>query len=267
MKISTKTRYGMRFMIDLAQSQGEGRVALKDIADRQGLSKKYLEQVVAPLASAGLLDVTRGNQGGYRLSRDASAITLADIVAASEDGLELLDCMGSLSACERAEDCRLVACGAAFKWRSAIISPGSPSPTSPLPPPLPTCNLPPDLFRVSCVITCAATREDAVEDEGKKYWLSIAAFVLVFIAVVVTLSTFMQQTSNRIVAQANQYVSDASAQSWHCWSPPSMENTQKDIETIAALASESADVTDIVTSEEWLISVEETSAFRHHRLR
>lgn len=105
MKISTKTRYGMRFMIDLAQSQGEGRVALKDIADRQGLSKKYLEQVVAPLASAGLLDVTRGNQGGYRLSRDASAITLADIVAASEDGLELLDCMGSLSACERAEDC------------------------------------------------------------------------------------------------------------------------------------------------------------------
>ena len=104
MKISTKTRYGMRFMIDLAQSQGEGRVALKDIADRQGLSKKYLEQVVAPLASAGLLDVTRGNQGGYRLSRDASAITLADIVAASEDGLELLDCMGSLSACERAED-------------------------------------------------------------------------------------------------------------------------------------------------------------------
>ena len=88
MKISTKTRYGMRFMIDLAQSQGEGRVALKDIADRQGLSKKYLEQVVAPLASAGLLDVT-----------------LADIVAASEDGLELLDCMGSLSACERAEDC------------------------------------------------------------------------------------------------------------------------------------------------------------------
>ena len=103
-KISTKTRYGMRFMIDLAQSQGEGRVALKDIADRQGLSKKYLEQVVAPLASAGLLDVTRGNQGGYRLSCDASAITLADIVAASEDGLELLDCMGSLSACERAED-------------------------------------------------------------------------------------------------------------------------------------------------------------------
>ena len=99
-----------------------------------------------------------------------------------------------------------------------------------------------------------------MEDEGKKYWLSIAAFVLVFIAVVVTLSTFMQQTSNRIVAQANQYVSDAAAQSCVLVSTL-MENTQRDIETIAALASESADVTDIVTSEEWLISVEETSSF------
>lgn len=99
-----------------------------------------------------------------------------------------------------------------------------------------------------------------MEDEGKKYWLSVAAFALVFIAVVVTLSTFMQQTSSRIVAQANQYVSDATAQSCVLVSTL-MENTQKDIETIAALASESTDVTDIVTSEEWLLSVEETSPF------
>lgn len=105
MKISTKTRYGMRFMIDLAQNEGEGCVALKDVAERQGISKKYLEQVVAPLVAAELLTVTRGNQGGYRLARPASEITLADVVAASEDGLDLLDCMGALSACERAEDC------------------------------------------------------------------------------------------------------------------------------------------------------------------
>lgn len=105
MKISTKTRYGMRFMIDLAQHQQEGCVALKDVAERQGISKKYLEQVVAPLTSAGLLTVTRGNQGGYRLARSAEEITLADIVGASEDGFELLDCMGSLTPCERAEGC------------------------------------------------------------------------------------------------------------------------------------------------------------------
>ena len=105
MKISTKTRYGMRFMIDLAQHENDGRQALKDVAERQGISKKYLEQVVAPLTAAGLLTVTRGNQGGYQLARPASEITLADVVGASEDGFELLDCMGTLFPCERAEGC------------------------------------------------------------------------------------------------------------------------------------------------------------------
>ncbi len=105
MKISTKTRYGMRLMIDIAQHQGDGRVALKDVAERQGVSKKYLEQVVAPLVTADLLRVTRGSQGGYRLSRPAQKITLADIVSASEDGLELLTCMVDADTCERAEGC------------------------------------------------------------------------------------------------------------------------------------------------------------------
>ena len=104
-KISTKTRYGMRFMIDLAQSQGEGRVALKDIADRQGLSKKYLEQVVAPLASAGLLDVTRGNQGDYRLSRDASAMVSKDKAGIGMGPGQPNRVDSALLACERAEDC------------------------------------------------------------------------------------------------------------------------------------------------------------------
>ncbi|MCI2241441.1 RrF2 family transcriptional regulator [Adlercreutzia faecimuris] len=105
MKISTKTRYGMRFMIDLAQHREGGCVALKDVAERQGISKKYLEQVVAPLTSAGLLRVTRGYQGGYELARPPEDISLADIVSASEDGLELLDCMSGVFACERAEGC------------------------------------------------------------------------------------------------------------------------------------------------------------------
>ena len=105
MKISTKTRYGMRVMLDLAAHYDDGRIPLKDIATRQGLSKKYLEQVVAPLAGAGLLTVTRGNQGGYQLSRAPEAITLAEVVAASEDGLELMTCTTDLFACERAEQC------------------------------------------------------------------------------------------------------------------------------------------------------------------
>ncbi|WP_165252486.1 Rrf2 family transcriptional regulator [Adlercreutzia sp. ZJ304] len=105
MKISTKTRYGMRFMIDVAEHWGSGCISMKDVADRQGISKKYLEQVVAPLAQAGLLNVTRGNRGGFQLSRPPEEITLADIVNASEDGIELLDCLGCLSACEREDNC------------------------------------------------------------------------------------------------------------------------------------------------------------------
>ena len=105
MKISTKTRYGMRVMLDLAQCYADGCTPLKDVAERQGLSKKYLEQVVAPLATAGLLTVTRGYLGGYQLSRPPEAITLADVIAASEDGLELMDCTGDLCACDRAETC------------------------------------------------------------------------------------------------------------------------------------------------------------------
>lgn len=105
MKISTKTRYGLRFMIDLAQHYGEGCVALKDVAQRQAISKKYLEQVVSPLVSAGLLHVTRGYMGGYELARMPQQINCADIVAATEDGLELLDCTSGKFACERDESC------------------------------------------------------------------------------------------------------------------------------------------------------------------
>ena len=99
-----------------------------------------------------------------------------------------------------------------------------------------------------------------MEDEGRKYWLSVAAFVVVFVAVIITFSMFMQQTSNRIVAQTSQYVSDATDQTAKLVST-FMQNTQKDIETIAALASESPDAAQVATSEEWLRSVGEIAPF------
>lgn len=105
MKISTKTRYGMRFMIDLAEHYGEGCTPMKEVAARQGISKKYLEQAVAPLSAAGLLCITRGNRGGFQLSRPPEEITLADVVSASEDGLELLNCLGCLTVCEHEAGC------------------------------------------------------------------------------------------------------------------------------------------------------------------
>lgn len=80
MKISTKGRYALRMMLDLAEHQGDGYVALKDIAQRQGISKKYLEQIVPTLGRADVLRTTRGYQGGYRLARAAGVYRRRDPV-------------------------------------------------------------------------------------------------------------------------------------------------------------------------------------------
>ena len=73
MKISTKGRYALRMMIDLAEHQGSGYVALKDIAQRQNISKKYLEQIVPAFNKSNILRTSRGFQGGYRLSKTPDA--------------------------------------------------------------------------------------------------------------------------------------------------------------------------------------------------
>ena len=80
MLVSTKGRYALRFLIDLAEHDAEGPVSLKSIAERQGISKKYLERIVACLNPSGMLQITRGYQGGYRLNRDPSMITIAEIL-------------------------------------------------------------------------------------------------------------------------------------------------------------------------------------------
>ena len=105
MRISAKTRYAMSFMLDLAEHYGDGNIPMKDVAERQGISKKFLEQVVSPLSVAGLLDVARGSRGGYRLAKAPEEITLAEVVRASEDGLNLMDCIGQLSVCINEGSC------------------------------------------------------------------------------------------------------------------------------------------------------------------
>lgn len=92
MKLATKTRYGVRLMVDLAEHANCGIVPLKDVAARQGISKKYLGQVATPLVTAGLVHVERGVNGGYQLARDPRNITIADIVHATEDGFGLIEC-------------------------------------------------------------------------------------------------------------------------------------------------------------------------------
>lgn len=106
MKISTKGRYALRMMIDLAQNQGDGYVSLKDIANRQEISKKYLEQIVAILNRPDVLRTNRGYQGGYRLAKNANEYTVGDILRLTEGGLAPVSCLdNSPILCDRAEDC------------------------------------------------------------------------------------------------------------------------------------------------------------------
>ena len=93
MKISTRGRYALRFMIDLAQHSNEGFIPLKDISERQGISIKYLEQITALLSKFGLLQSVRGPQGGYRLSKPASEYTVADILKTTEGNMAPVTCL------------------------------------------------------------------------------------------------------------------------------------------------------------------------------
>ena len=104
--ISTRGRYALRMMLDLAQNQGDGYVALRDIAARQEISKKYLEQIIPLLNRVGLLQTTRGVQGGYRLTRRPEEYTVLDILEVTETGLAAVACLEKDAAkCPRSADC------------------------------------------------------------------------------------------------------------------------------------------------------------------
>lgn len=106
MKISTKGRYALRLMLDLAQHEKEGYVALKDVAERQGISKKYLEQIVPLLNKSGVLRTTRGYQGGYMLARKPEEYTVGDILRITEGSLAPVACLDDVpNRCEKADAC------------------------------------------------------------------------------------------------------------------------------------------------------------------
>lgn len=91
MKLSTKGKYGVKALFELAMNEGAGPVSLKMIAERQGLSEHYLEQLVAPLRKAGLVNSVRGAQGGYVLSRPAAQVSVGDILRVLEGPFEADD--------------------------------------------------------------------------------------------------------------------------------------------------------------------------------
>jgi Rrf2 family protein len=105
MKISTKGRYGLRILLDVALNQEKGPVALSEIARRQTLSQKYLWQVINPLKTAGFLRAIRGTQGGYVLARPPNEITVRDIVEVLEGPVSLVACVADPKTCERSVDC------------------------------------------------------------------------------------------------------------------------------------------------------------------
>ena len=105
MKISTKGRYALRLMIDLAQHDAAGYIPLRDISKRQEISAKYLEQIVVQLSRAGFVTSTRGAQGGYQLARHPSEYTVGDILRITEGALVPVACLEHDPVeCARAQD-------------------------------------------------------------------------------------------------------------------------------------------------------------------
>ncbi len=106
MKISTKGRYSLRMMIDLAQHYDENFISLKEISERQGISKKYLEQIIPFLNRSHLLITNRGHMGGYKLAKKPSEITVWEILLCAEGSMCPVSCMEhDPSTCERYENC------------------------------------------------------------------------------------------------------------------------------------------------------------------
>lgn len=106
MKISTKGRYALRMMVDIAEHQKDGYVTLKDVALRQDISKKYLEQIALHISQAGMLRAVRGYQGGYMLARPASDYTVHQILEVVEGSMAPVTCLQSpKNTCEHRDTC------------------------------------------------------------------------------------------------------------------------------------------------------------------
>ena len=105
MKLTTRSRYGTRMILDMAMHGQNGPVRIKDIAARQGVSVKYLEKLVRDLKEAGFVRSRRGPRGGHELDKPLDAISVGDIVRALEGDLSLVECGDEAGPCPRQADC------------------------------------------------------------------------------------------------------------------------------------------------------------------
>lgn len=105
MRLSTRTRYGTRALLELAMRRGEGPVFLKDIAREQQISLPYLEHLIAPLIAGGIIRSTKGPRGGISLARKPENIKLIEITRLLEGSVAPVECVDNPGACKRSEFC------------------------------------------------------------------------------------------------------------------------------------------------------------------
>ena len=105
MKVSTRTRYGIRAMLQLALQYGQGPLSVREIAEQQGLPEKYLEQLVASLKAGGLVRAVRGASGGYVLAQPPAELTLSDIFRVLEGSLAPVECVEEGEVCPQQAEC------------------------------------------------------------------------------------------------------------------------------------------------------------------
>jgi len=104
-KLSTRSRYGTRMMLDLAAHYDEGPVQIGDISRRENISVKYLEQLIIPLKKARLIESARGPKGGHMLTKPPEEITIGEIVRVLEGGIDLTHCIENPDVCEKTHSC------------------------------------------------------------------------------------------------------------------------------------------------------------------
>jgi len=106
-RVSTKGRYALRLLLDLAEHSGGGFISLKEIAQRQNISKQYLEQIVALLNTSNILRTNRGKQGGYMLAKPASEYTVREVLRITEGSLAPVTCLEEeVNLCDKATFCK-----------------------------------------------------------------------------------------------------------------------------------------------------------------
>ena len=115
MKISTKGRYALRLLLDLAEHKDKGFISLKEIAERQEISKQYLEHIVSLLNTSSILRANRGKQGGYMLAKAPAEYTVGQILRITEGGLAPVACLeDKINQCNRADFCKTLSVWSGF---------------------------------------------------------------------------------------------------------------------------------------------------------